>query len=68
MLLGAIGFGLVGGVAGLVIGLVTYPATAWFAVIEVGFPSAVLGGIAGLAAGGVAWWIDRVRHARVAGP
>lgn len=68
MLLGAMGLGLLGGLVGLALGLVTYPPTAWFAVVEVGFPSCVLGGIAGLAAGGAASWVDRIRHAEEAMP
>lgn len=46
---------LIGGVAGaatgLVLGLIAYPPTAWFAVIEVGVPGAVTGAVVGLMAG-----------------
>ncbi len=42
---------------GLVLGLFAYPATAWFAILEVGVPAgmcgAVLGALAGLLANGV---------------
>jgi hypothetical protein len=50
---GLLALGLAGAVAGLVIGLFSYPPTAWFAVIEVGLPSAIVGGLLGLAAGSV---------------
>jgi hypothetical protein len=35
---GAISAGIVGAVVGLVGGMVAHPATAWFAVLEVGVP------------------------------
>lgn len=38
-----------GGIAGLILGLAANPATAWFAVVEVGIP----GGIAGALMGGL---------------
>ena len=44
-------FGVLGGLAGLVIGLIAYPPTAWFAVLEVGVPAAFLGYLLGLLAG-----------------
>jgi len=47
---GAILFGTVGGLVGLLIGLFTYVPTAPFAVVEVGLPAAVLGVGAGIAA------------------
>jgi hypothetical protein len=51
---GAISAGAIGAVVGLVVGLIAYPATAWFAVFEVGIPSFVLGGIVGCLSGAVA--------------
>ena len=39
--------GGMGAVAGLVVGLVVYPPTAAFAALELGIPSAILGGVAG---------------------
>jgi len=51
--LGAMIAGVGGGVLGLIIGLSAYPPTAWFAVFELGVPAAVLGGVAGLAAGAI---------------
>ncbi len=47
--LGALTGGLLGGVAGGVLGLFAYPPTAWFAVIELGVPGAVLGALFALA-------------------
>jgi len=40
-----------GGVAGLVIGLCVYAPTAPFAVVELGLPAALAGGLAGFLAG-----------------
>ena len=50
---GALALGAAGCVVGLVIGLDVHAATAWAATFEVGLPSAVLGALAGLAAGSV---------------
>lgn len=44
---GAVALGAIGGMVGLVIGLVTYPPTAWAATIEVGLPCAFVGFAAG---------------------
>lgn len=57
-------FGLLGGVVGLVIGLSAYPPTAWFAVLEVGLPCALIGGALGAVSGALALglrnvWTDR---------
>jgi hypothetical protein len=51
---GAVIAGLVGAVVGLVLGLRAHPATAWFAVVEVGLPAAVVGAVVGGAAGAIA--------------
>lgn len=37
-----------GGIVGLIVGLLAYAPTAWFAVLELGVPAGALGGIAGL--------------------
>ncbi len=49
--LGATLAGVLGGLVGLVLGLRAYPPTAWFAVLEVGVPSALVGALLGLVAG-----------------
>jgi hypothetical protein len=51
---GAEVLGLIGGVVGLVVGLFTYPATAWFAIFELGIPAATAGGLIGLVSGVIA--------------
>jgi hypothetical protein len=48
---GAAAAGVIGAIAGLVIGLQAYAPTAAFAVVELGLPAAIAGGILGLAAG-----------------
>jgi hypothetical protein len=52
---------VIGGVAGLIIGLSVHPATAWFAVFEVGLPAAVVGTTLGAASGTVATVVRRIR-------
>jgi hypothetical protein len=42
-----------GGAVGLIVGLVAYPATAWFAVLELGVPASIAGAVVGLLAGAV---------------
>lgn len=39
--------GVSGAVAGLVLGLIAYPPTAWFAVLELGIPGAFVGAACG---------------------
>ena len=51
--------GLLGALAGLVLGLLSPPPTAWFAVLEVGVPAALLGALAGLAVGSATWLLRR---------
>jgi hypothetical protein len=51
---GSLSAGL-GGVAGLVVGLIVYPPTAWFAVFEVAVPSIFLGYILGFLVGSAAY-------------
>jgi hypothetical protein len=48
---GAATAGVIGAIAGLVIGLSVYAPTAAFAVVELGLPAAVAGGFLGLAVG-----------------
>ena len=49
--MGALFAGVLGCVAGLIIGLVVYAPTAWAATFEVGVPAAILGAVLGLAVG-----------------
>ena len=49
--IGATVFATVGGIAGLIIGLSAYPPTAWFAVLELGVPAALVGGVVGFVVG-----------------
>jgi hypothetical protein len=56
---GAVCAGVLGCVAGLVIGLLVYPPTAWFAVFELGIPAAIGGGVLGLIAGSVVLAVRR---------
>jgi hypothetical protein len=63
-LVGAMWCGLLGGVVGLLIGLSVYPPTAWFAVLEIGIPSALLGFVAGLLVGAAMLFVDRGHRAK----
>jgi hypothetical protein len=59
VVVGSIVAGILGGLVGLVLGLRGYPPTAWFAVLEVGVPAAVAGGVLGAGAGLVAVLVQR---------
>ena len=59
---GALVAGALGAVAGLDVGWVAYPPTAWAATVEVGLPAAVLGAVLGLAAGAVGLLVARTRR------
>ncbi|MCU1656487.1 MAG: hypothetical protein JWO57_1143 [Pseudonocardiales bacterium] len=61
---GVILLGFPGGIAGLVIGLIVYLPTAWFAVFEVGVPAGVAGGILGLVSGVLTMGVRAVRGSR----
>ena len=64
--IGALVGGAIGGVVGLVVGLGAYPPTAWFAVVEVGIPAAIVGGALGLSLSSLvalgrawrSWWCE----------
>ena len=54
---------LLGGLVGLVLGLLAYPPTAWFAIFEVGFPAGILGAVLGAFVGMVTAVVRRIhRH------
>lgn len=59
VVVGAMISGAAGALAGLVIGLYAHWQTAWFAVLELGAPSAVLGALIGAVAGVPAWLVSR---------
>ena len=63
-LIGLVGLGVIGAIVGLIRGLTVYPPTAWFAVIEAGLPSALLGAIVGGVAGLVAQAAERRKGRR----
>ena len=58
-IVGAAAAFLLGGLAGLVVGLLAYPPTAWFAVVEAGIPAAILGAVGGALTGVIAVAIRR---------
>ena len=47
---GAASLGMIGAIVGLIVGLIVYAPTAPFAVVELGLPAAIVGGV-GLVAG-----------------
>jgi hypothetical protein len=61
-LVGLAAAGVLGGVVGLVVGLYAYPPTAWFAVLEVGVPAAIVGGALGAVVGLVTVAGQRARY------
>lgn len=48
---GAAALGALGAVAGLVVGLIVHPQTAPFAMVELGLPATLVGGLVGLGSG-----------------
>ena len=57
--IGSIVVGFLGALVGLILGLYTYPATAWFAVFEVGVPAGIAGAVVGALVGVVAIVVRR---------
>ncbi len=62
VLTGAAVAGALGAIGGLAIGLLAYAPTAWFAVLELGVPCAIVGAVAGAIAAGLATAHRRVRR------
>jgi ABC-type uncharacterized transport system permease subunit len=60
--IGATACALLGGLVGLVVGLRTYPATAWFAVLEVGVPAGIVGAAVGAVVGLLTVSVHRINH------
>jgi ABC-type uncharacterized transport system permease subunit len=54
--------GVLGGLVGLVLGLRAHPATAWFAVVEVGVPAAVAGAVLGALVGVLTVAVQKTIH------
>ena len=59
---GASACAVLGGLVGLVLGLRADPATAWFALFEVGVPAGVVGAVVGAVVGLLALTVRRVHH------
>ena len=59
---GATACAILGGLVGLVLGLHADPATAWFAVFEVGVPAGIVGAVVGAVVGLVAVSVQRINH------
>jgi riboflavin transporter FmnP len=59
---GAASVGMIGAIAGLVIGLRVHAPTAPFAVVELGLPATIAGGVAGLAAGVIVATVRRIKR------
>jgi riboflavin transporter FmnP len=51
VVVGAVSVGILGGIVGLIVGLLAYAPTAPFAVVELGLPATLAGGLLGLMAG-----------------
>ncbi len=56
--------GVLGAIAGLIIGLMAHPPTAVFAMAELGIPAAVVGGVLGFLVGLGVWAVRRIRAVR----
>ena len=61
---GALALGLIGAIAGLVVGLHVDVRTAWFAIFELGIPATIVGGGVGFIAGGIVAAGHRVLRSR----
>lgn len=63
VLIGAAMGAVAGGAVGLVLGLIAYPPTAVFAIVEVGLPAAAVGAVIGVVHGTIGWVRGRRRGA-----
>ena len=59
--------GVIGAIAGLIVGLMVHPPTAVFAMVELGIPATVVGGILGFLVGLGVWTVRRIRAGEVGG-
>ena len=60
--IGSIVVGFLGALVWLILGLRAYPATAWFAVFEVGAPAGIAGAVVGALVGVLAMVVRRAIH------
>jgi hypothetical protein len=58
---GTVCAGVSGSAAGLVLGILAYPPTAWFATFELGIPAAITGAILGLVSGLIMLTVRRLQ-------
>jgi hypothetical protein len=64
--IGVVSGAVIGGIGGLIRGLEVHPATAWFAVVELGVPVAIAGWVLGLSCGLLVAATRRIKHHRPA--
>ena len=62
--IGAASVGMIGAAVGLAIGLIVYAPTAPFAVLELGLPAAIVGGVIGLSTGVIVVAGRRIKQSR----
>ena len=62
--IGAASVGMIGAAVGLAIGLIVYAPTAPFAVLELGLPAAIVGGVIGLSTGVIVLAGRRIKQSR----
>jgi hypothetical protein len=55
---------MIGAAVGLAIGLIVYAPTAPFAVLELGLPAAIVGGVIGLSTGVIVLAGRRIKQSR----
>jgi hypothetical protein len=67
-IVGATSGTVIGAIAGLILGIHANPATAWFAVFEVGIPAGITGGLAGALAALMVTAGRRIKRASIPSP